>query len=526
MKHTIDLVEQAIAGQNLTERARWKKQGIAVPTAGDVVRQYIGQDFHYISFTSIEKLGINPSTTYATPIGIYAYPVGDPWFERAWEATNYQAQGAIPFAVSQPYIQLFRAKNEGRVVVIGQDGSILRGGALVERAMRQVERDYEPDLEDIRQAISKKYEVRSEMSRLWLTTMLIAQQQRYADKDRNTQTLKYDNQHVARWTKMLMDLGIDGVEDRGSGTIHENEPHQAVIFNKRFVEQIDTIVNPLPAAKANRTHMLNSKKQLADLRWMLKTFTASYDKFIARANLSSEVDAQMLGGYLGEGAERFTLEEFVAKHGVSVGTSLPPDLNDVQAGLTNLSNSLARMVIDHDRSMFVREILFNKGSSLTTSKVNSPQPVMTLRVGRLDTITVNMTDAAEFGRTISGWSWRTTLGARAITLKDSKLDMRALPISETEKLVGQRMTFAMDGGEISVPGAYISFDFPISRDIFDEDGNIKDNVATYRAQIIDLAAKIIHNETMNLSFTGLFMTEVEAAQRGARGLNPTIVRFV
>jgi len=521
MKHTIDMIEAA-----LTERARWKQQGVAVPTAGDVVRQHIGQDFHYISFTSIEKLGINPSTTYATPIGIYAYPLGDPWFEGAWEATSNQGRGAIPFAVSQPYIQLFRAKNEGRVVAIAQDGSILRGGALVERAMRQVERDHAPELESIRQTISRQYEIRSDMSRLWLTTMLIAQQQRYADKDRNTRSLKYDNQHVVRWTKMLMDLGIDGVEDRGSGTIHENEPHQAVMFNKRAVEQIDTIVNPLPAAKANRAHMLNSKKQLADLRWTLKTFTASYDRFIARANLSSDVDAQMLGGYLGDGSQRFTFEEFVAKHGVPVGTSLPPDLNDVQAGLTNLSNSLARMVIDHDRSVFVREILFNKGSSLTASKVNSPQPVLILRVGRLDTITVNMTDAADFGRTISGWSWRTTLGARAITLKDSTLDMRALPSSETEKLAVLRMTFAMEGGEVRVPGDYISFDFPLSRDIFDEDGNIKDAVVSYRAQIIGLAAKIIVNETMNLSFTGLFMTEKEAAQREARGLNPTIVRFV
>lgn len=519
MRHTIEMMEQA-----LLERARWRERGVALPTPGQIISAHVGEDFHYISFTSIEKLGVNPSTTYATPIGIYAYPLGDPWFERAWEATSGSRAGGIPFAVDQPYIQLFQAKNESRVIVIGQDGDILRGASLVDRAMRRIVDEYDSDeLERVEKLIAERYELRSQMSRLWLTTMILAQLQRYADKDRTTRALKYDNQHVVRWSKMLVDLGIEGVEDRGSGTIHPNEPHQAVFFNKRAVEPISMLSNPLPAARAKRDYLIKSKKQLGELRFMLKSFTQSYDRFTARATLNSETDSSNLMGYLGESGDRYTLEEFIAKHGVPIDNTLP-HLDDVQSSLASMSTSLERLIMDHDRSAFVRQVMFNTKSMLGYDATSGAQPIMSVRVGSAPLVGASLANAADFDRRLSGWSWRTTLGARSKLVQDCTLDLRVLPISNTEGLVKQQLRFQMEGGELRAPKALVT-SWQDAGALVDQDGAINADVLKQRELLISQASQAINNKTILTSFSGFFATEDEAASLDSN-LRPVIVRFV
>ena len=40
----------------------------------DVVREY-HDDLYFVSMTKVDKLGINPTSKYNTPLGIYAYPL-------------------------------------------------------------------------------------------------------------------------------------------------------------------------------------------------------------------------------------------------------------------------------------------------------------------------------------------------------------------------------------------------------------------------------------------------------------------
>lgn len=44
----------------------------------DAISEYYNQysEMAFLSFTKLEKLGVNPNSQFATPNGIYAYPLG------------------------------------------------------------------------------------------------------------------------------------------------------------------------------------------------------------------------------------------------------------------------------------------------------------------------------------------------------------------------------------------------------------------------------------------------------------------
>lgn len=58
----------------------------------------------FFQLAAVNKLGVNPMTTYDTPIGIYSYPFSSEYKEKL-------LTGRLPFAGHQPYIHFFRAKS-------------------------------------------------------------------------------------------------------------------------------------------------------------------------------------------------------------------------------------------------------------------------------------------------------------------------------------------------------------------------------------------------------------------------------
>lgn len=55
------------------------------------------------------KVGINPQTTYSTPIGVYAYPLIAAWDEYY----DYQGALAVPFGLERPYIAVLKRTSKG-----------------------------------------------------------------------------------------------------------------------------------------------------------------------------------------------------------------------------------------------------------------------------------------------------------------------------------------------------------------------------------------------------------------------------
>lgn len=60
---------------------------------------------------SVNKLGINPETKYDTPLGVYAYPLTSEYKQRLLD-------NELPFAQTQPYIQLFKLKPDSRLFIV------------------------------------------------------------------------------------------------------------------------------------------------------------------------------------------------------------------------------------------------------------------------------------------------------------------------------------------------------------------------------------------------------------------------
>lgn len=348
MNKTVQIIEQA-----LTERAKWKERGVALERPTASIAKYIGEDFHYISFTSIKKLGLNPSSQWATPLGIYAYPLGDEWFKKAWKVSldgGTREQGGIPFATEQPYIQLFKAKASRRVVVVGRSGNAIENEALVTKALRKLDNTMPDAVARAEESIGMRgWSMQGDMRRLWLLTMFIAMET-VGERGKMVRALKSDNQHIVRWSNMLVELGIDGVEDRGSGIIHPNEPHQAVFFRLRDVSLMDTLTNPL----------LSPAKVIADPKVSPKTLTDAFLKlrnllaqFLGDAKIEDN-DSKTLGGRIGdlETGELFGPEQIIGVAGdhqeaFELVSTWHDQLKDIMTSLSNdrfLANAILGIV--------------------------------------------------------------------------------------------------------------------------------------------------------------------------------------
>ena len=77
----------------------------------------------YISFTNIDKIGINPRSVYNTPVGIYCYPLTKAGGEPSAildSMTQDNSFEYIPYMVNQPYIYMFEAKNKEKGLILSE----------------------------------------------------------------------------------------------------------------------------------------------------------------------------------------------------------------------------------------------------------------------------------------------------------------------------------------------------------------------------------------------------------------------
>lgn len=270
----------------------------------------------FVSFTSINKLGINPQSKYDTPIAVYSYPL---------DYVVQQKIDFLPFAKTAPYINVFNV--DGNVIECHKlPISYKADGRATGRLMRELQRvtmvskyakEREPELYGGLDALwSKVKDYGKKFSKLstsdlqkqiakWLPEELLpvlekaepsefknlrdlvqkaetesheikaamSKQQHYAElekfakenglpiqfdvimKDMNIlsdasllwlQAREWANQSPQKWTTVLRKLGIDGVVDRGTGTIHPNEPTQAAFFSTTRIKMITVIDNIMP----------------------------------------------------------------------------------------------------------------------------------------------------------------------------------------------------------------------------------------------------------------------------------------
>lgn len=194
----------------------------------------------FVSFTAIDKLGINPRSKYQTPFGIYSYPT-DYILQQISPQTG--DLGTLPFAGKQPYVNIFSIKPTSKIIF----ASTLKSPEVEKyfKATAEYYASHYPEVQwKLRVDIVERFINDSSnkatfsnwaMGRLWYVTRETSFQLSI-DKNRRN--------HPLIWNKLFRAIGIDGaVDDKGIGIIHTSEPSQAVFFSKAVVDKVTRTPN-------------------------------------------------------------------------------------------------------------------------------------------------------------------------------------------------------------------------------------------------------------------------------------------
>jgi len=245
----------------------------------DVLEKYSTSDDVYVTFTELNKLGINPRSDFSdTPMGIYAYPVKQIWDKyiapKKDDLTDLSK--VIPYAAWRPYATIFRCRS--------QPGMI---SSLSSYTNNDLEADVDK-LKPIMKAIDhrmgdamvdeyyRKSNTQSDNTTafggLWYITNHLAG---HAASRNPAQEGRYTSNYFSIvWNAIFRQMGYVGFSDtEGLGIIHKNEPVQALFLSTKPLEIIGTFDNRTYRNAKNSD--ISNEGKLAS--WVKKRFGPEID---------------------------------------------------------------------------------------------------------------------------------------------------------------------------------------------------------------------------------------------------------
>ena len=182
----------------------------------------------FVSFTTVDKLGINPgSSDRTTPLAIYAYPAE----YIVSMIGSEKSMSKLPYAGSARFANLFKAR--GNIVhlntITDTDVYFQKLGQLLNDSAK---------FEDIVTRTESVYSDRHGGA-LWQVISSVALALSNAK----------GTPYPVIWNKVIRHIGIDGVVDMdnsasgGGNIIHTNEPCQAAFFSTSAVYDLDRVLN-------------------------------------------------------------------------------------------------------------------------------------------------------------------------------------------------------------------------------------------------------------------------------------------
>lgn len=218
-----------------------------------------------VTYTAVDKVGLNPKNKHDTPLGIYLYPL-DYVIEKKMN---------VPFAGDQPHINVCEFARPHKILQMTSDVSNQRQVDILPLFFPK---------EDVDQASKSigKYELRSNYSKLWLMTKILSD-------DKPTQ-----------WNANLRKCGIDGFVDHGTGTIHSNEPTQCVVFAANALKLLHSIDNPMFNKKTNEKKYDIGKMSDEQIIRMLQSYTDLNIKNFFQSEKYTDRTAELIIKYKSE----------------------------------------------------------------------------------------------------------------------------------------------------------------------------------------------------------------------------------
>lgn len=238
----------AEARKNPAQNPKTSINDIIISAANKVTNTIAGTTNLFVSFTAVDKLGINPKSTFNTPIGIYAYPVD---FVVKHAGTE-KAMTSMPFAGENPYVNLFNASgNIINVTTMSAAEVDQYYQALVELWVKTSGKDRKASVSEMESIIENAATLARfpgyPGGRLWYVTMIAAGQ---------LFSPVWGIKPPIAWNKLFRAIGIDGAVDylenlkeQGAGIIHPGEKSQSVFFTINSVNNTKRYANKYSPAE-------------------------------------------------------------------------------------------------------------------------------------------------------------------------------------------------------------------------------------------------------------------------------------
>lgn len=169
-----------------------------------------------VTMTEMPKVGVNPSSKYNTPIGIYFYP--------AEYYLKKVVRGRLPFQHYAPYIQILKFTTDqilylGEITAADYERDVKKIQSL--KLLSGLSPGDQNVIEKFRQESAKKARVRKPGGQLWYITWKLS----------DLLEQKYHKASHTIWNWLLRQLGYKVVIDRGSKIVHSSEPTQGLILD-------------------------------------------------------------------------------------------------------------------------------------------------------------------------------------------------------------------------------------------------------------------------------------------------------
>lgn len=207
----------------------------------DALKPYKDDSTLFISFTDVNKIGINPKYSYGTPMGIYAYPLK--W---AYEELVIRT---IPFAMNRPLVHLLKIVSNPRDILSDRTYNSSRFRTDKKKLEKIFNFARETDNSELNSDIStktiswddfvekiyKEHNSKRVIDKFWSLSMAVSRGLSKVGSDNTTKALV--------WNTVFRKVGYNVALDYGSGYIHPNEPVQAVFFIKSAFKQLEVFDN-------------------------------------------------------------------------------------------------------------------------------------------------------------------------------------------------------------------------------------------------------------------------------------------
>jgi hypothetical protein len=251
----------------LEEKKSWKEVFPTV-TAYDHLLKYKNDPNIFISFVSNlapqnpirksgerrdeyrdTKIGMNPRSTYDTPLGIYTYPVKKYW--KRIESWNIHYQG------EQPFIYILRKNSNYKTLVMDKTYTeeqlkrdIKKLLTLWKKAFAagtNVQFGRDNDIIEFKRIYGKAKRTTQKASPdgiLWNFVRLLSMELADISPRKSSNfDVPVASRNTVIWNSLMRSLGYGSAVDYGTGIIHKNEPTQAVFFTRKAFDVIDRIRN-------------------------------------------------------------------------------------------------------------------------------------------------------------------------------------------------------------------------------------------------------------------------------------------